>query len=87
MRNECCGAYTVFEDRTIPEKRSAAILDNASGNGAELLVTACPLCRYNLLKNRGSRDIGIFYFTELLAEALGVKEKALADKEMVYAAV
>ena len=49
-------------------------MDNAAVNGAELLVTACPLCRYNLVKN-GGRDLPVVYFTELLAEALGVKEE------------
>ncbi|MCI1208652.1 MAG: CoB--CoM heterodisulfide reductase iron-sulfur subunit B family protein [Treponema sp.] len=88
MRNECCGAYTVLEDRNIPAKRSGAILDNATDCGAEMLVTACPLCRYNLDKNIGTRNIKVFYFTELLAEALGVKEKALAmmkEKECIQA--
>ncbi len=89
MRNECCGAYTALEDKNIPAKRSGAILDNAVDNGAEMLVTACPLCRYNLRMNTGNRDIKVLYFTELLAEALGVKEKGLAmmkEKEAEYAA-
>ena len=40
--------------------------------GAEMIITACPLCRYNLIKN--GADIPVVYFTEVLAEALGVKE-------------
>ena len=47
-------------------------MNNAVAQGAEMLITACPLCKYNLVKN-GS-DIPVVYFTELLAEALGVKE-------------
>ena len=38
-----------------------------------MIITACPLCRYNLIKS-GS-DIPVVYFTEILAEALGVKEE------------
>ena len=38
--------------------------------GADVIVTACPLCKYNLSKNG---ELPIVYFTELLAEALGVK--------------
>jgi heterodisulfide reductase subunit B len=38
-----------------------------------MLVTACPLCKYNLEKN--SDKIPVVYITELLAEALGVKEE------------
>ena len=74
QRNECCGAYTMFEDENIPKTRAAKILGNAQDMGADLLVTSCPLCRYNLLKNKGESKVQIIYFTELLAQALGLKE-------------
>lgn len=38
-----------------------------------MLITACPLCKYNLTKN-GNESLPVYYFTELLAEALGVKK-------------
>lgn len=50
------------------------IMDSADGFGAELLITACPLCLYNLNKS-GNAKVPVVYFTELLAEALGVKEE------------
>lgn len=53
---------------------SCNIVDSAAGAGAEMLITACPLCMYNLNKS-GSGKIPVYYFTELLAEALGVKER------------
>lgn len=71
MRNECCGAYVALKNENLPKERSAAIIKSASGVGAEMLVTACPLCLYNLQRNG---DMPVVYFTELLAEALGVKE-------------
>ena len=49
--------------------------DCAKNMGAESVVTACPLCRYNLEKNGGGA-LPVIYLTELLAEALGVKEDA-----------
>ena len=72
QRNECCGGYLTAEDPAIPAKRSKMILDNASEYGAEILVTACPLCLYNLNKHQQSQKLPVFYFTELLAQALGV---------------
>lgn len=72
MRNECCGGYITMESPEMAKKKSNAVVDNAKNQGAELMVTACPLCRYNLVKN--GADIPVVYFTELLAEALGVKE-------------
>ena len=74
-RNECCGGYAVLEDKAIAVKKSTAVMDNAADQQAELLITACPLCLYNLTKNSASETkLPVVYFTELLAEALGVKE-------------
>ena len=49
-------------------------MESAEGFGAEMLITACPLCMYNLNKSTEGK-IPVVYFTELLAEALGVKEE------------
>lgn len=73
MRNECCGAYCTLENKDIPAKRAERIIDDAMSKGAEMLITACPLCLYNLKVN-GKNKLPVVYFTELLAEALGVKE-------------
>ncbi len=77
QRNECCGGYIALEDPEQAKKRSNAVSSNAASCGAELMVTACPLCKYNLVKN-GS-EIPVVYFTELLAEALGIKEDGYAE--------
>ena len=71
-RNECCGGYISVESPESAKRNSNAIVENAKAAGAEMIITACPLCKYNLVKN--GADIPVVYFTELLAEALGVKE-------------
>ena len=71
-RNECCGGYISVESPEAAKRNSNAIIENAKAAGAEMIITACPLCKYNLEKN--GADIPVVYFTELLAEALGVKE-------------
>ena len=71
-RNECCGGYMAIEDKASASEKSKKITANASSQGAEIIVTACPLCLYNLKKN--GTDVPVVYFTELLAEALGIKE-------------
>ena len=76
-RNECCGGYVALEDAALTRKKANAVSDGAKKQGAEEIVTACPLCKYNLVKN-GS-EIPVVYFTELLAEALGVKEDTHAE--------
>ena len=74
-RNECCGGYISLKEPEMAKSMSANIAQSAEGFGAEMLITACPLCRYNL--NKSQQELPVYYFTELLAEALGVKEDAL----------
>ena len=71
-RNECCGGYISLKEKEMSRKMCDRITDSADGFGADCLVTACPLCKYNLNK---SGKLPVIYFTELLAEALGVKEE------------
>ena len=74
MRNECCGGYVRLEDKALAAKKSTAVLASAASHGADTLVTACPLCKYNLAK--AGAALPVIYFTELLAEAMGLKEVA-----------
>ena len=71
-RNECCGGYISVESPDAAKKNANAIIENAKAAGAQMIITACPLCKYNLVKS--GADIPVVYFTELLAQALGVKE-------------
>ncbi len=75
QRNECCGGYATLEDKAYSANRAAKVVDNAAACGAELLITACPLCLYNLNKSNAENKLPVVYFTELLAEALGLKEE------------
>ena len=67
-RNECCGGYISLKEKDMCDN----ICESAKGFGADMLITACPLCMYNL--NKSENAIPVYYFTELLAEALGLKE-------------
>lgn len=72
FRNECCGAYVGLKNKDLPKKQSQKILASAKEKGAMEVITACPLCLYNLQQNGGG-ILPVKYFTELLAEALGVE--------------
>ena len=73
-RNECCGGYISLKEKDMAKNMSDKIVESAEGFGAEMLITACPLCMYNLNKSAENK-LPVVYFTELLAEALGVKEE------------
>lgn len=72
-RNECCGGYVILENNGLAQKKCNAIMASAKDAGAETIITACPLCMYNLDANATGEKLPVHYFTELLAEALGVK--------------
>ena len=78
MRNECCGGYISLKDKPMAANMVDQIMDSASWKGAGELITACPLCMYNLRNNGTKQGLPVTYFTELLAEALGIKEEVQA---------
>ena len=74
-RNECCGGYISLKEKEMAKNMCDTIKESAKGFQADCLITACPLCMYNLNKS-SQTELPVYYFTELLAEALGIKEEA-----------
>ena len=80
----CCGSYQVVGNPEAAGDASAKILGVAENAGAEALVMSCPLCEYNvgsrqeelLHEKRIAQTIPTFYFTQLLALALGLDTDA-----------
>ena len=71
QRNECCGGYVTLENKALAQQRATSVARSAKEQGADCVITACPLCLYNLQRNADC-DLPVQYFTELLAEALGL---------------
>ena len=70
MRNECCGGYISLKENGINAVNQ--IMVSASYKGAEELITACPLaCTTCAITEQ--EGLPVTYFTELLAEALGIR--------------
>lgn len=79
-RMECCGAYLTVGRSDVVTDRAGRILRSARGNGADLVVTTCPLCQFNLDERRpaGAPSLPVLYLGQLLAWAMGVDEPAVA---------
>lgn len=79
-RTECCGGYLSVTDKNVADDTTKRVCASASRAGARIIATACPLCVYNLKKvceqENTSERTEVVYFTELLAEALGVERAA-----------
>ncbi len=84
----CCGSYQVLNGDEGAKSTASVIVNDAARAGAEALATSCPLCEYNLGKQQVrllasgqvETPVPTFYFTQLLAVALGVApESCLFD--------
>jgi heterodisulfide reductase subunit B len=82
FQSECCGSYLAASQPDVPQALSQTIVEQAAQAGAQAIVTACPLCQYNLDKQsaraRASARLPILYFTQLLAVALGLPDESQA---------
>ena len=67
---ECCGGNLLLARTDIVVKLCNDICQAALDAGAVAIVTACPLCQANL-ELRQTIGVPTFYFSELLALALG----------------
>ncbi len=82
FKTECCGSYHTVSDKDLVVERVHSIIESARRRGAEAIVQCCPLCSFNLdqrqkdvaRKYPGFNFIPVFYITQLMAIALGLKE-------------
>jgi len=80
---ECCGSYNTVEQKEIVSKRAYRITNYAIERGADAMILSCPLCRFNLDTRgkeaekmfKGYKQIPVFYYTQLIAIALGLDPK------------
>ncbi len=79
---KCCGAYLTVNRKDLVAGFAYEILSAARRRGAELVVTSCPLCFFNLDRRQEEvsrmyedyKPIPILYVTQLLALALGIRD-------------
>jgi len=79
-KSECCGAYLAVKSPAATQEMSYTVLSSAVRNGAELVVTNCPLCQFNLDRQQltmpqryaGFKSLPVLYYAQLLGLALGL---------------
>jgi heterodisulfide reductase subunit B len=87
----CCGGMLMTTFREEALKLNRGILQNAIDNGAEMILTTCPLCQVNLEAYQDkisemfgdSYEIPIFFFTQILGLALGCNPKKLGLERLL----
>jgi heterodisulfide reductase subunit B2 len=87
-KTSCCGASHSLSRPDIVRNLSGSIVSHAQEAGADVIAVACPLCHMNLDARQGQMTLEdttpVMFFTQLMALALGLPEKAAAlNKNMV----
>jgi heterodisulfide reductase subunit B len=94
LRSRCCGGSLIIPEMNTSLSLIRQLLENAASNGAQLLITPCPLCQTNLdvyqgMVNRKFKtkyNLPILFFTQLIGLAFGIDYKALGLKKNVVSA-
>lgn len=87
MSNRCCGASLMVGHPEVAIRSVADIL--ADAEGADAIVTVCPLCQMNLeayqdkAARAGGKAVPVLYLTQLLGLAMGLDQETLQfDKNL-----
>jgi len=77
---ECCGSFQSVGSPDVAAECAYKILGSAIKNGAEVMVSTCPMCTFNMdhkqsdiqQKHLDFKTVPVFYFTQLLGMAMGL---------------
>jgi len=76
-KTDCCGGSLTISRTDIVVNMVDKLMTMAREAGANCIAVACPVCMANLdMRASQSLKLPVFYFTELLAVALGLKGPA-----------
>jgi len=83
----CCGGALGFPEPEKSQKLIRELVESAYDNGADMIVTPCPLCQANvevyqseINRNHGTKlNMPVMYYSQLMSVAYGasVKEAGL----------
>jgi heterodisulfide reductase subunit B len=90
MKTKCCGASLMGTQEKLSLRLCKNLLLEADRNGADCIITLCPLCQMNLdvYQSKVNRLFGtkfnlpVLYFTQLIGMAIGIPEKKLGFRRL-----
>jgi len=85
LKTRCCGGSLTGTIEEVGLPLSHILLREARRRGAEVVITCCPLCQFNLecyqqqMRQRfdWGDDMPVVYFTQLLGRAMGLTDEQL----------
>ena len=94
LKARCCGGSLILSEEEVALDLLYKLFDNASSNGAQCIVTVCPLCQTNLdvyqskvnKKFKAKFNIPVLFFTQLMGVAFGLDSKDLGLGKCIVSA-
>ena len=85
LKSRCCGGSLIISEEAVALDLIRMLLNSAESNGAECLVTVCPLCQLNLdayqsrvnKKFKTNFNLPVLFFTQLMGIAFGISDEDL----------
>jgi heterodisulfide reductase subunit B len=85
LKARCCGGSLIIPEEDVALELTYKLLENAVSNGAECIITVCPLCQVNLdiyqgkvnKKFKSNFKIPVLFFPQLMGLAFGIDNKTL----------
>ncbi len=94
LKSRCCGGSLIFTEEALALDLIHKLLESATRNGADCMVTVCPLCQTNLdayqsrvnKRFKANYNLPILFFTQLMGIALGLGEEDIGLKTCIVPA-
>jgi len=91
LKTKCCGGSLMGTTHEVGVRLNYILLKEAARKGASAIVTACPLCQFNLdvCQREIRRDTGenfdmpVLYFTQILGWSLGGEPRSLGLRRAI----
>jgi heterodisulfide reductase subunit B2 len=86
---ECCGSFQSVGAPDVATECAYTILSSSMKQGAEVVVSTCPMCTFNIdnkqadikTKYLGFKEIPVLYFAQLLGIAMGLDYRTLGFEQ------
>jgi heterodisulfide reductase subunit B len=86
---ECCGSFQSVGSPDVATECALKILTSAIKHGAEVVVSTCPMCTFNIDHKQSDirqkcldfKPIPVLYFTQLLGIAMGLDAQTLGFEQ------
>jgi heterodisulfide reductase subunit B len=94
LKARCCGGSLIIPEEDLALELVYKLLESASSNGAECIVTVCPLCQTNLdvyqgrvnKKFKSNFNLPVLFFTQLMGVAFGIDSRTLGLEKCIVSA-